>query len=99
MNFGSDTTAPAHPAVLEALARANSGYQPSYGDDDIMARVRILLERIFETTDLDFWLVASGTAANALALSCFVFSITAYPSVTIASSSFINPSPLSLIHI
>lgn len=71
MNFGSDTTAPAHPAVLEALARANSGYQPSYGDDEYMARVRILLERTFETQDLDFWLVASGTAANALALSCF----------------------------
>lgn len=71
MNFGSDTTAPVHPAVLEALARANSGYQPSYGDDEIMARVRILLERTFETQDLDFWPVASGTAANALALSCF----------------------------
>ncbi|MFN7163740.1 MAG: threonine aldolase family protein [Hyphomonas sp.] len=71
MNFGSDTIAPAHPAVLEALARANTGYQPSYGDDAVMKRVRTLLERTFETTDLDFWIVASGTAANALALSCF----------------------------
>lgn len=71
MNFGSDTTSPAHPAVLEALARANTGYAPSYGDDAIAARVRVLLGETLGTEDFDFWLVASGTAANALALSCF----------------------------
>jgi threonine aldolase len=71
MNFGSDTTAPAHPAVIEALARANSGYAPSYGDDAVKGRVRSLLAEAFETEDFDFWMVASGTAANALALACF----------------------------
>lgn len=71
MNFGSDTTAPAHPLVLEALARVNTGTESSYGDDSGAARVRALLARTFETHDFDFWLVASGTAANALALSCF----------------------------
>ena len=71
MNFGSDTTSPAHPAVLEALARANSGYEPSYGGDAITARLRALLAETLDTEDFDFWLVASGTAANALALSCF----------------------------
>ncbi|MGA1344292.1 MAG: threonine aldolase family protein, partial [Hyphomonas sp.] len=71
MNFGSDTTSPAHPRVLEALARANSGYQPSYGGDVITQRLRVLLAETLDTEDFDFWLVASGTAANALALSCF----------------------------
>lgn len=71
MNFGSDTTAPAHPLVLEALARVNTGSEPSYGDDSGAARVRTLLARTFATEDFDFWLVASGTAANALALACF----------------------------
>lgn len=71
MNFGSDTIAPAHPLVLEAIARANSGAEPSYGDDSVMKRVQALLARTFETEDFDFWPVASGTAANALALSCF----------------------------
>lgn len=71
MNFGSDTTSPAHPSVLEALARANSGYAPSYGNDAITARLRTLLAETLDTEDFDFWLVASGTAANALALSCF----------------------------
>lgn len=71
MNFGSDTTSPAHPSVIEALARTNSGYEPSYGGDAITARLRALLAETLNTDDFDFWLVASGTAANALALSCF----------------------------
>ena len=70
MDFSSDTSAPAHPSVIEALARVNTGNVPSYGADDATARVKALLEVIFET-ELDIWLCASGTASNALALSCF----------------------------
>ncbi|MHA7898422.1 MAG: threonine aldolase family protein [Henriciella sp.] len=69
MNFASDTTAPAHPAVIEALAAANSGNASSYGADDITTRLKQLLSETFETDDFDFWLCASGTASNALALS------------------------------
>lgn len=71
MNFSSDTSAPAHPSVLEALAGVNNGMQPSYGADDVTARLKGELSRVLETEDFDFWLCASGTAANALALSCF----------------------------
>lgn len=71
MNFSSDTTAPAHPNILAALARVNSGNEPSYGADSVARRVRLQLEQVFETEDLDFWMTASGTASNALALSCF----------------------------
>lgn len=71
MNFSSDTSAPAHPAVLEALLRANSGPAPSYGADKIMQRLRGVLARLFETEEFEFWITASGTASNALALSCF----------------------------
>ena len=71
MDFSSDTSAPAHPKVLEALMRVNDGYQPSYGNDAITAELRGLLSRVLETEDFDFWLCASGTASNALALSCF----------------------------
>ena len=70
MDFSSDTSAPAHPSVIEALARVNTGNVPSYGADEVTARVKSLLETIFET-ELDVWLCASGTASNALALSCF----------------------------
>jgi len=41
----------------------------SYGNDSVTARVRTLLAQTFETADFDFWMCASGTASNALALS------------------------------
>ncbi len=68
MNFSSDTAAPAHPAILQALAEANGGPAPSYGADRWTAAAKAALCEVFET-DLDMWLVSSGTAANALALS------------------------------
>lgn len=68
MDFSSDTSAPAHPRILEALLAANSGMAPSYGADQFSARAVSLLRDIFET-DLEAYLVSSGTAANALALS------------------------------
>ena len=69
MDFSSDTSAPAHPKVIEAIAAANVGNAASYGGDAMTARVRALLVEIFETDDLDIWMCASGTASNALALS------------------------------
>ncbi|MEQ9435171.1 beta-eliminating lyase-related protein [Hyphomonas sp.] len=71
MNFSSDTSAPAHPNVLAAMARVNTGTEPSYGADSVTRRVRLQLQSVFETEDFDFWMTASGTASNALALSCF----------------------------
>ena len=69
MDFSSDTSAPAHPAVLSALAEANSGTAASYGEDALCEKLRLLLARALETENFDFWICASGTAANALALS------------------------------
>lgn len=71
MNFSSDTAAPAHPSVIDALARANTGSAPSYGTDDEMAALKAELSVLLETGDFEVWPVASGTAANALALSVF----------------------------
>lgn len=71
MDFSSDTAAPAHPAVLDALAKANEGPAASYGNDAVTAELRGVLANVLETEDFDFWLCASGTASNALALSCF----------------------------
>ena len=69
MDFSSDTSAPAHPSVIAALTAANTGNQPSYGEDAITARVRAQLASVLETDDFDLWMCASGTASNALALS------------------------------
>ncbi len=68
MIFSSDTAAPAHPAILEAMVAAAKGPASSYGADPCTEAARKSLCDIFET-DLDIWLVASGTAANALGLS------------------------------
>lgn len=69
MYFASDNTGPAHPAVMQALQDANSGYQPSYGADTLMEEVRAQLRDIFEAPEAAVYLVATGTAANVLALA------------------------------
>ena len=69
MDFSSDTAAPAHPSVIDALAAVNSGPAASYGADEVSARLGGQLADLFETDAFDFWLCASGTASNALALS------------------------------
>ncbi len=68
MHFLSDNTAGVHPDILEAIQQANVGHAPSYGADGFTEEAEKLLERLFET-DLRAYLVATGTAANALALA------------------------------
>jgi threonine aldolase len=70
MWFVSDNAAPAAPKVLAALAAANSGCAPSYGADGSMARVTARIREVFEAPRAAVYLVATGTAANALALAC-----------------------------
>jgi threonine aldolase len=71
MHFASDNASGAHPAIIEAVARANAGHAPSYGADAIMGRVRDRLREIFEAPEAAVYLVATGTAANVLSLSSF----------------------------
>ena len=75
MNFSSDTSAPIHPSVIEAIAAANTGMAASYGADSVTESVRELLAAVFETEDFDFMIVASGTTSNSLALATFCSSI------------------------
>jgi len=69
MYLASDNAGPAHPRVIEALSKANEGYAMGYGADPIMARVRIQLRQLFEAPQAEVFLVATGTAANSLALA------------------------------
>lgn len=71
MFFASDNSSPAHPSVLKALEAANSDYLASYGADPIMDGVRAQVRDLFEAPEAAVYLVATGTAANALALACF----------------------------
>ncbi len=69
MFFASDNASGVPPQVLAALARANDGYTKSYGADTIMDGVRARIREIFEAPEAAVYLVATGTAANSLALS------------------------------
>ena len=71
MNFASDNTAPLSPEILAALTAANTGAVPSYGADPTTTRLAGMMREVFET-DLAVYPVATGTAANALALATLV---------------------------
>jgi threonine aldolase len=68
MWFTSDNSGPAHPALLDAITRANEGYCSSYGADDLTARVTARIRDIFEAPKAEVLLVATGTAANVVSL-------------------------------
>ncbi len=71
MFFGSDNAAPAHPAVLDAIAKANQGYAPSYGADTVMDEVRDRIRAAFEAPEAAVYLVSTGTTANVLSLAVY----------------------------
>jgi threonine aldolase len=69
MRFASDNTSGAAAEVMAALQRANDGYDTSYGADAAMGRVTTLIRDLFEAPQAVVHLVATGTAANALAIA------------------------------
>ncbi len=69
MFFASDNAGAVHPKVMDALGRANAGYAAPYGADALMDAVRARLRDLFEAPEAAVYLVATGTAANALALA------------------------------
>jgi threonine aldolase len=69
MFFASDNGGPAQPQIMAALTAANDGYALPYGADPIMEEVRTHLRAIFEAPEAAVYLVATGTAANSLALA------------------------------
>ncbi len=72
MYFASDNTAPTHPDIMAAILRANEGYPRSYGADPLMDAVQGQIRNLFECPDAAVYLVATGTAANALAIASHV---------------------------
>ena len=69
MFFASDNSGPAHPEVMAALTEANTGYAMAYGADALMDEVREKIREVFEAPEAAVYLVATGTAANSLALA------------------------------
>jgi threonine aldolase len=68
LEFTSDNITGASPEILAALVRANEGQVESYGGDPYTAALERLAEEVFERP-VAILPIATGTAANALALS------------------------------
>lgn len=66
--FASDNAAGAHPEVLEALQRVNSGHQVSYGRDDVTAALQEVIAGEFGDR-AEVYPVFNGTGANVVALT------------------------------
>src|SRR6267142_7006861 len=68
IDYRSDNTGRAAPQILEALLRANHDTALGYGGDEWTATLQQRFSELFETA-VRVFPVATGTAANALALA------------------------------
>ncbi|MFA5775925.1 MAG: aminotransferase class V-fold PLP-dependent enzyme [Ilumatobacteraceae bacterium] len=66
--FASDNAAGAHPLVIEALVRANSGHALAYGQDELTRRAEAKFSELFDA-DVRTLFVYGGTGANVMALA------------------------------
>jgi threonine aldolase len=82
----SDNTAGIHPDVLEALARINQGHVPPYGADPITEALRKRAQEVFGAS-ARMYPVATGTAANVIALSAVM---RRFDAALVAESSHLN---------
>ena len=69
--FASDNAAGAHPAVLDALARANAGHALAYGVDPLTGEAVEAFRTLFDA-DVDVLFAYGGSGANVLALACML---------------------------
>ncbi len=71
MFFASDNAGPVHPQIMQRIIAANADFALPYGNDPIMDEVRTAIRAAFEAPEAAVYLVATGTAANALALATY----------------------------
>lgn len=67
-NFRSDNEYPVAPEIMAALAEVNDGPAHAYGEDAATARLRQRFRELFGR-DVEIYPLASGTAANSLAVA------------------------------
>lgn len=67
-NFASDNNSGITPECLEAIAEANSGHSPAYGDDEWTRRACAAIRDTFEIP-CEVFFTFNGTAANSMALA------------------------------
>ncbi|MBX9757857.1 MAG: low specificity L-threonine aldolase [Beijerinckiaceae bacterium] len=68
MDFASDNASGASARVMAAIVEANAGFAPAYGADAMTKEAEARVSELFER-ECAVFLLASGTACNALALA------------------------------
>jgi threonine aldolase len=84
--FASDNYSGICPEAWAAMAEANQGHAPAYGEDAWTAKAADAFRALFET-DCEVFFVFNGTAANSLALAALCQS---YHSVICSSSAHVE---------
>jgi threonine aldolase len=84
--FASDNYAGICPEAWEAMAEANTGHEPAYGNDSWTAKASEVFRQLFETP-CEVFFAFNGTAANSLALASLCQS---YHSVICSDSAHIE---------
>ena len=72
LDFGSENTAPVHPAFVAAVTAANVGHATNFESEAWTERATASLRTFFEHDGLQAFTVGTGTAANAVALGAMV---------------------------
>ena len=85
-SFASDNFSGIHPAVLEAIGRANVAHARSYGYDEVTAAAEELFKKEFGS-GIAVHFVLIGTAANVLSIKTLA---TSYEAVIVAEESHLN---------
>jgi len=85
--FASDNYAGICPEAWAAMAEANHGHVPAYGDDPWTQRASDAFRELFGKPDAEVFFAFNGTAANSLALASLCQS---YHSVICSSSAHVE---------
>jgi len=85
-SYASDNYAPVHPAVMDALVKANIGHVPSYGADMYTEAAIEQFKEIFGA-DIEVFFVYNGTGANTIGLTTVT---RPYNAIFVASTGHIN---------
>lgn len=86
LTFMSDNTAPADSRILDMLPKVNSGYVPSYGNDEWTAKAAELFRKEFGE-QAEFYPVLTGTGANVVSLASV---LSPFQAVVCADTAHIN---------
>jgi len=86
ISFGSDNHSGAHPLILKAIEKANSGFWHGYGEEEYTEQVQNKVANLFGKNTKCLFLM-TGTGANVLALQSVIKS---FESVFCAETAHIN---------